>query len=485
MQQPQCTSDLLKKRPVRFDWKTFIKGVALIAIPVALQNLLSTTGTMVDTMMIARLGENTVGAVGLCAQYSNLMLAGYWGFVGGGTLFISQYWGAQDEEGICRSYGLIWTCIMTVGLIFSGLALFAPQLIMRLYTDKLAIQEIGISYLKIVGFAYPLKLFSIAASTLLRATERVRIPLYAAMASVFTNIFLNWVLIYGNLGCPALGVRGAAIATVCAAAVNLAIIFIVCLIIKYPYIFRFRAHFRWVGPKVREFFIRCFPIILNEVFLGIGNMTVNVVLGRQSEQTIAALAVFRTLEGLIIGFFAGFSSASSVLVGKDVGAGKLDDAYEKAKRLIPLCVLTIAVAGLLINLFKPQFLRIMSLSGQSFEIASYIIFVFTIVAVIRMGNWCMNDTYRASGDAVTGTVLEIVFMYLMVIPAVCIAGLKMKVSIYVLFPIVYCDEIIRFVIMFVHLHSGRWIRPVTDLGKAQLQDFRLARGGRRNRKTTT
>ncbi|MBQ4281784.1 MAG: MATE family efflux transporter, partial [Spirochaetales bacterium] len=81
----------------------------------ALQNLLSTTGTMVDTMMIARLGENTVGAVGLCAQYSNLMLAGYWGFVGGGTLFISQYWGAQDEEGICRSYGLIWTCIMTVG----------------------------------------------------------------------------------------------------------------------------------------------------------------------------------------------------------------------------------------------------------------------------------------------------------------------------------------------------------------------------------
>ena len=89
MQQPQCTSDLLKKRPVRFDWKTFIKRVALIAIPVALQNLLSTTGTMVDTMMIARLGENTVGAVGLCAQYSNLILAGYWGFVGGGMLFIS------------------------------------------------------------------------------------------------------------------------------------------------------------------------------------------------------------------------------------------------------------------------------------------------------------------------------------------------------------------------------------------------------------
>ena len=462
-----------------FDWKSFILRVAVIAIPVALQNLLSTTGSMVDTMMIARLGETAVGAVGLCAQFSTLMLAAYWGFVGGGMLFISQYWGAQDEDGICRSYGLIWTCIMTVGVIFAGFAVLAPDLIMRLYTDKTAIQEVGISYLRIAGFAYPLQLFSIAASTLLRATEKVRIPLYAAIASVFTNIFLNWVFIYGNLGCPAMGVRGAAYATVCAAAMNLAVIFISCAVIRYPYLFRFRAHFRWVGSKTREFFARCYPIIINEVFIGIGYMVINVVLGRQSEQTIAALAVFRTMEGLIIGFFAGFSSASSVLVGKATGAGELDDAYGKARRIIPLCVLTIAVAAVPINLLKPGFLRVMSLSGQSFEIASYLILVFTMVAVIRMGNWCMNDTFRSSGDAVTGTVLEVVFMYVMVIPVVCLAGLKFKVSIYILFPLVYCDEIIRFVIMLIHLHSGKWIRPVTDQGRSVLPEFREKHSRRR------
>lgn len=462
-----------------FDWKSFILRVAVIAIPVALQNLLSTTGSMVDTMMIARLGETAVGAVGLCAQFSTLMLAAYWGFVGGGMLFISQYWGAQDEDGICRSYGLIWTCIMTVGVIFAGFAVLAPDLIMRLYTDKTAIQEVGISYLRIAGFAYPLQLFSIAASTLLRATEKVRIPLYAAIASVFTNIFLNWVFIYGNLGCPAMGVRGAAYATVCAAAMNLAVIFISCAAIRYPYLFRFRAHFRWVGSKTREFFARCYPIIINEVFIGIGYMVINVVLGRQSEQTIAALAVFRTMEGLIIGFFAGFSSASSVLVGKATGAGELDDAYGKARRIIPLCVLTIAVAAVPINLLKPGFLRVMSLSGQSFEIASYLILVFTMVAVIRMGNWCMNDTFRSSGDAVTGTVLEVVFMYVMVIPVVCLAGLKFKVSIYILFPLVYCDEIIRFVIMLIHLHSGKWIRPVTEQGKSVLPEFREKHSRRR------
>jgi Na+-driven multidrug efflux pump len=116
----------------------------------------------------------------------------------------------------------------------------------------------------------------------------------------------------------------------------------------------------------------------------------------------------------------------------------------------------------------------MSLSGASFEIASYIILVYGIVAVLRMGNWCMNDTFRSAGDSVTGTTLELVFMYLMVIPVVCIAGLKLKVSIYILFPLVYCDELIRFIIMQIHLFSGRFIRPVTPQGKAGMEAFRAS-----------
>ena len=464
----------MKDNSVRFDWGRFIRSVAVLAVPVALQNLMTSTGTMIDTMMIARTGETAVGAVGLCSQYAILMLGCYWGFVGGGMLFISQYWGARDEEGICRSYGLMLTCIMSVAVIFSSLALLAPQLIMRLYTDKPAIQDVGISYLKIAGFAYPLQLFAISASTLLRATERVRIPLYASVAGVITNVFLNWVLIYGHLGFPALGVRGAAAATVAASAVNLAIIFICCAVTGYPYIFRFRVHFRWVGEKVREFFLKCFPIILNEVFIGIGNLTVNAVLGRQDESAIAALAVFRTIEGFVISFFAGFSSASSVLVGKATGAGELEDAYRKAKRIIPLCVITVAAEGLLINALKPYILQAMKLSGASFEVASFMITVYTAAAVMRMGNWCMNDTFRSAGDSVTGTTLELVFMYAMVIPVVCITGLKLKVSIYLLFPLVYCDEIIRFIIMASHLVSGRFIRPVTPQGKAQLPAFREA-----------
>ncbi|MDD5897609.1 MAG: MATE family efflux transporter, partial [Clostridia bacterium] len=317
-------------REATFPWRDFLKRVAVIAVPVALQNLLTTTGSMVDTMMIAPLGETTVGAVGLCAQFSSLMFSGYWGFVGGGMLFFSQYWGAKDEDGIDRSYGITLSCMMLVAALFAALALLVPEWVMSVYTDKTSIQQIGVKYLRVVGFAYPLQIFSMAMSALLRSTERVRIPFYAAIASVFTNMALNWVFIYGHLGAPAMGVQGAALATVCAAAVNAGTILLLARLQKYPYLFHFRRHFRWTAAAVGLYLRRCFPIICNEVMMGVANMVINMVLGRQSEQAIAAIAVFRVLEGFVIGFFSGFSNAASVLVGKSVGAGELDDAYERA-----------------------------------------------------------------------------------------------------------------------------------------------------------
>ena len=110
----------------KFNWPHFLKAIAVIAIPVALQNLLSTTGSMVDTMMLATLGETTVGSVGLCAQFSSLFFSGYWGFVGGGTLFVSQFWGAKDHDGIRKAYGLTMCLVLAVGVIFNILAVGFP-----------------------------------------------------------------------------------------------------------------------------------------------------------------------------------------------------------------------------------------------------------------------------------------------------------------------------------------------------------------------
>lgn len=471
----------MKKQNKHFDWKTFLKSVAVIAIPVALQNLLTTTGSMVDTMMIGKLGEINVAAVGLCAQFSSLMFSCYWGFVGGGMLFFAQFWGAHDDDGIDWSYGITFTCMMTVAVIFAILGVAAPEFIMRVYTDKEHIQTIGVEYLRIVGFAYPMQVYSMVMCSVLRSTERVRIPLYSSIASVLTNVFLNWVFIYGNLGAPAMGVRGAALATVLAAAVNMVMTLVLSRASGYPYIFHIGRHFRWSRERIGVYLRKCFPIICNELLVGIGNMIINIVLGRQVEEAIAAVAVFRTLEGLVIGFFAGFSNAASVLVGACVGAGEHRTAYERAWRIIYLCQGTILTVCLLMNLLRGPILHGMSLSGESYRYGCGLLLIYSIAAVIRMGNWAQNDTYRSAGDAVTGTVLEIAFMYVLLLPCVCVSGLVFKGPFFLTFALCYVDEPIRYVIMQRHMYSGKWIRPVTPEGRAALPAFKAELAARRGR----
>ena len=456
----------------RYPWRSFLKKIAMIAVPVALQNLLTTTGSMVDTMMIASLGQTEVGAVGLCAQFSSLMFAGYWGFVGGGMLFFSQYWGAKDDDGINRSYGLTLTCMMTVGLLFGLLAVCFPEAVMRLYTDKEAIRKIGVEYLRIAGFGYPLTVFSMAMSALLRCTGRVRIPLWGSIVGVATNILLNWMLIFGNLGAPAMGVRGAATATVIAQAVNCAVVLIAARASGHAYLLAVRRHFRWSRIFVKAYLRKCFPIICNEVLIGLGNMVINIVLGRQPEEAIAALAVFRTIEGMVIGFFAGFSNASSVLVGTKVGAGKLDTAYGRAWRLVYLCQGFIAILGVVLIALHTPILNLLGMHGESFRLAFGMMVIYLAMGILRMGNWTQNDTFRAAGDATYGTVLEIVFMWLMLLPLVCVSGLVLKWPTLVVFALCYADEPIRYILMQVHLFRGKWIRPVTPEGQKALQGWK-------------
>ena len=454
-----------------YPWKQFLKQIAVIAVPVALQNLLTTTGSMVDTMMIASLGQTEVGAVGLCAQFSSLMFSGYWGFVGGGMLFFAQYWGAKDDEGINRSYGLTLSCMMAVGLLFGFLAVCFPETVMRMYTDKTAIQEIGVEYLKIAGFSYPLTVFSMAIAALLRCTGRVRLPLYGSIAGVGSNIFLNWVLIFGNLGAPAMGVRGAALATVLAQGISITVVIVSARVCRHPYLLAVRHHFRWDRAFIRTYLRKCFPIICNEVLIGLGNMVINIVLGRQPEEAIAALAVFRTLEGLVIGFFAGFSNAASVLVGTEVGAGHPRIAYGRAWRLVYLCQGFIALLGTVLITLHTPILSVMGMRGESFRLAFGLLCIYVVAGFIRMGNWTHNDTFRSAGDATYGTVLEIVFMWLLVLPCVCVSGLVLHWPTLAVFALCYVDEPIRYVLMQRHLFSGKWIRPVTPEGREALKYF--------------
>ena len=465
-----------RENTIKYDWNYFLKNIAIIAVPVALQNLLTTTGSMVDTMMLASLGEQTVGAVGLCAQFSSLMFAGYWGFIGGGMLFFAQYWGAKNHGGITRSFGLTLTFMLSVGLLFTFLALGVPDFIMSIYTDKPEIRQIGIRYLRIVGFSYLLQVLAMAVSALLRSIEQVKIPLYGGMASVAANCFFNYILIFGKFGFPAMGVEGAALGTVLAGGVNLLILLFFILKRRIPYVLEFTGYFRWNREFVSQYLRKCFPILCNEILIGVGNMMINIVLGHQSEKAIAAVAEFRTLEGLVIAFFSGFSNAATVLVGKEVGAGNHEEALWRAKRLVYLCSGLIGTACLLIFAVHNPLLHAMGLKEESYRIGTGMLMIYGLAAVIRMGNWAQNDTYRSAGDAAFGSVMEITFMYTLVLPCVYLANYAFHAPFLLVFALCYVDEPVRYIIMQRHMYSAKWIKPVSDAGMATIEEFRRRHG---------
>lgn len=458
----------------KISWGSFFRIVFTIALPIAFQNFLSTTASMVDTIMIGSQGELSVAAVGICSQITSLFFSTYFGFASGGLLFFSQYWGARNEKGINRAFGLALTCMLVISLLFGGTAVANPEFILGIYTDKETIIAIGAPYIRTVGFAYPLQVIAMIISFLMRSTERVKPPLISSILALITNFALNWILIYGRFGMPRMGAAGAAVGTLVSGIVNIVVLFIFLIRDKSTITLRLRDMFSWRDGFLKEYMGKCLPIILNELFYGIGQMLINIVIGHQSESAIAAMAAFRVLEGFVFAFFGGLADASSVVVGKEVGSGHLMSGYQYVKKFAVLCpaiTFCICLTGLILN--RPM-LSLFGLGTDAMFYGKYMILIYLAAGTIRTCNYIMNCCYRAGGEAIFGTLLEIICLFTVSVPATWIAGMVLHLPFLAVFSFLYTDELIRLVFELWYTRSGKWIKPVTDLGRAALPEFKEA-----------
>ena len=352
-----------------------------IALPIAFQNLLGTTASMVDTIMIGSEGELAVAAVGICSQISSLFFSSYWGFASGAILFFAQFWGANDHKGINKTLGISMLIMLAVGLLFGTVAVTNPAFMLRIYTDKENIVQIGIPYIRIVGLSYPIQVLASILSILLRSTERVKPPLFASIVALLTNFTLNWLLIYGRFGLPKMGAAGAAVGTLASAIVNLLILAVFLM-----------KHNKTVVLRLKDIFAmdRLFICMCNELLYGVGQMLINMVIGRQDEAAIAAMAAFRVLEGFVFAFFGGLADAGSVVVGKEVGAGQLRRGYSYMKGFAVLCpVITFCICTIGVLLHEPL-LSLFGLGAQAMEYGKYMLWIYLAAGTIRTCNYIMN-----------------------------------------------------------------------------------------------
>lgn len=456
-----------------FDRKSFLTAILTIAFPIALQNLLSTTASMVDTIMIGSQGELSVAAVGICSQITSLFFSCYFGFAGGALLFFAQYWGAKNIRGINRTFSISLLCMLAVALLFGGVAVLCPEFLLRLYTDKENIIELATPYLRIVGFSYPITVMVLILNFLLRSTERVKAPLFCSIMGLLVNFCLNWVLIYGHFGMPKMGPAGAAVGTLASGIINFILLLIFLSKDQKTVRISFTDMFSWDKTFITTYFKKCLPIICNELFYGIGQMLMNIVIGRQSESAIAAMAAFRVLEGFVFAFFGGLADASGVVVGKEIGAGRHMKGYQSTVAFSVLCpVITFSIVTIGF-IFHEPLLALFGLSPEAMHYGTYMIMIYLAAGTVRTCNYIMNTCYRAGGEPVFGTVLEISCLFLISVPATWIAGMVLHLPFLAVFAFLYTDELIRLIFEIWYTRSGKWVKPVTQAGVAALADFRV------------
>ncbi|HAN20708.1 MAG TPA: MATE family efflux transporter [Clostridiales bacterium] len=440
--------------------KLFWKSTLLMALPIAFQNLISSSFSFVDLLMIGSLGDDTIAAIGLAGQISFLQNIFLFGICSGGMVFISQYWGAGNISGIKRTYGIIMTNCITVGLLFFTLSFFAPRMCMSFYTDDKAVIEIGAKYLKYVSFSYLGSSFIMGFSYVLRATERVWIPLFTNIFAVITNVFLNYVFIFGKLGFPQMGVKGAAIATVAAAFLNPILILLFSYFKKSILISPIKEIFSFNWISLKGYYLIALPVFLNEMFWALGMTMYNAIYGRM--ENYAALTISKTVESLVFVLFIGLCNACAVLIGKYIGLNKIYEAKEYAKRFIILVPFLGLVAGGLVILLRGNILSFFSTSEAVHNLAYSLLLVFGLQVGLRNIPYiCIVGIFRAGGDTKTGMYYDLICLWLIGLPITFLCGVIFKLDfilVYIL--MLFSEDIVKAFLCIRFFVKMKWIKPV-------------------------
>lgn len=441
-------------------WKPAIR----LGFPVALQNLLVSSFSLVDTLMLGQLGDVAVASVGMAGQWSWLLSIFFYGISSGGAVFLSQYWGAKDFKGIRRTYGIMAVGALGIALAMALTAIFAPTLVMRIFSNDAVAIETGASYLRIAGLSYIALAFSQVFSTVLRSTEEVKLPLIASLFGVLGNTVLNYGLIFGKFGMPALGVQGAAIATVISSWIGPVVLFLISFKRRNLLICPLRELLSFDKGFVAKFARVSLPALINEGMWALGTLGYNMVFGRMGTMQYAALTIFRTIESMFFAFYAGMCHACGVLVGREIGAGRIKESVQYANRFTVVMPTFSILLGLLMIVTRGLFLRLFDVSPEVTEMAKSILLVYALEIPIRNIPYVtICGVFRPGGDTKTGVWYDLISVWLIALPLTAVAGLVLKLDFVLVYLImVIAEDWLKAILCIRRLRSKKWIMPVVE-----------------------
>ena len=447
-----------------FEDRKFIRKVVAIAIPITIQALLNTTLNLVDNIMIGALGESSIAAVGLANKVFFVFTLLLFGIVSGSSILTAQYWGKRDIKNIRRVLGISLIIGLLGAVIFMLAGLFIPKLVMRIFTPSEGTISIGASYLAIVSLSYPLTAITNCYISLLRATNKVKAPVFISIIAILVNVVLNYTLIYGKFGAPRLGVQGAAIATVVARVVECISILSVVYMSKGPAAAKIKELVSFDKDFIKKYWITVSPVIANEFIWGLGVTMYSLVYGRMGDEAVASITITQNVEQICVVLFQGLSSATAVILGNELGANKLKEAEKHAKSFFIIQLMLTVIMGIVCVLIRRPLINLFSVDNNVASDITKCLTVFICYLPFKMFNLVnIVGVLRSGGDTKAALILDMTGVWCVGIPFAFLGGIVLGLPIYYVYAMITIEEVYKFILGFKRYKQKKWLKNIVGV----------------------
>ncbi len=448
-------------QPLYVKDKTFYKNVAGIAVPIALQGLITTGINMMDTIMIGAVGETELSAVSLANQFINIFHIFCMGIGMGASVLVARYYGMGDKKALKKTVTIMLRLCLVMATLFCIATILLPEQIMKIYTVEEPIITKGIRYLEYSIVTYYLLGLSLTSTIVLRNVGQVRLPLYTSIAAFFVNVGANYIFIFGKFGAPRMEVAGAAVGTLIARIFEFGVICGYLFLKDQKIGFRIKNLFDPAGKLWQEYIRVSIPVLISDGILALGNNSVAMVIGRLGENFVAANAVTAVTQQLSSVMIQGFSQAGAIVTGYTLGEGDKEKAHRQGYAFLGLGIVFGLVAAGIVMIISGPMIAAYNLSEQTQEIARELMLSISIIIVFQATNSIMTKgVLRGGGDTKVLMTADNIFLWVASLPLGILAGLVLHLPAFWIYFFLKIDQVLKAVWCVIRLRSGKWIKKI-------------------------
>lgn len=443
--------------------ENFYRKLTVIGIPMIIQQVIAVTLNLADTIMVGKVSENALAAVGAANQVYFIFSVVIFGIFSGAAVHAVQYWGIRDLASLRKIVGIDYTmCLVlsvpTVAMVFAGAPFF-----IRLFSDEPEVIELGTQYMKIACFSYIFAALSFVISYNSRSIQDLKYPTIINACAILMNIFLNYVFIFGNFGVPALGVRGAAIATTVSRILEcVAMMLSVYLRKEHP----LKAYPSQLFCYSRELLVNVMktavPVIITEGMWAFSVSAIFAAYGKISASALAISQIAVTVTDFFQTIYFGLGNASSVIIGEVLGQGRRSTAFEYSRKVLKVTWILNIIMTVVIILARTPIAAIYDFSPETTEILMKALLVYAVALTPKMlAYMTICAILRAGGDTVFCMYMDVAFNVGLQIPLAYIGVLVLKWPLHWVMAFVAIADFIKVFFCYYRYYSKKWMNIFT------------------------